>query len=157
MGGNANKIRNSAKAIIIHDGKLLVMRAQDEQGPWYLLPGGGQEPSETLEEALTREVLEETCVRVEIGALRYIREYFSINHEFANVDGDVHQVEFMFLCRLLPGQSPSLGTVPDKGQDGVEWIELSRIEEYRLYPQSLRRAFANTQDGTIPVYQGDVN
>jgi 8-oxo-dGTP diphosphatase len=157
MGGNASKIRNSAKAIIIQDGKLLAMRAQDEHGLWYLLPGGGQEPSETLEEALSREVLKETCVRVEIGPVRYIREYFSSNHEFANVDRDFHQVEFMFLCRLLPGQTPALGAVPDKGQDGVEWLDLNRIEEYRLYPQSLRKAFADTQNRSIPVYHGDVN
>jgi len=36
-----NHIRNSAKAIIIRDGCLLLIRNRDEEGDWFTLPGGG--------------------------------------------------------------------------------------------------------------------
>jgi 8-oxo-dGTP diphosphatase len=157
MGGRARTIRNSAKAIIIQEGRILAIKAEDEKGDWYLLPGGGQEPHESLEETLIRECIEEAGVTVEMGPLRFIREYFSANHEFAAVDGDAHQVEFMFLCTLARGQTPHVGSVPDKGQKGVEWLELSRIEEYRLYPLTMRRCFRDVGNGSFPVYMGDIN
>ena len=53
------KVRVSAKAIIIRKGKLLLLRARDRAGIYYLLPGGGQNNGETLHEALVREFLEE--------------------------------------------------------------------------------------------------
>jgi len=45
------QIRNSAKAIIIKDGKLLCTKNKNKFGIFYLLPGGGQEPFETIIEA----------------------------------------------------------------------------------------------------------
>ncbi|MDI6739140.1 MAG: NUDIX domain-containing protein [Candidatus Edwardsbacteria bacterium] len=68
-------IRNSAKAVIINDCKLLVLEMRDEDGPWYALPGGGQQPGETLHAALVRECREEANAAVTIGELLFIREY----------------------------------------------------------------------------------
>ena len=133
------------------------MRAKDEEGDWYLLPGGGQEPHETLEEALVRECLEEANVHVEIGPLRFIREYFSGNHEFKNIDYDAHQIEFMFECKLRTGEVPGIGAVPDKGQNGVAWLELDQLEDHRLYPLAMRKYFKDIRNSSIPVYHGDIN
>src|SRR5687768_8900235 len=47
--------RNSAKALIVKDGRILVIRKKVGTELWYLLPGGGQEKGETLHEALKRE------------------------------------------------------------------------------------------------------
>lgn len=57
-------VRNSGKAIIIQGASLLVIVHRDEEGTWYSLPGGGQEPGETLPEALQRECHEELGVSV---------------------------------------------------------------------------------------------
>ena len=46
-----NQIRNSAKAIIVKNGKLLTMKGIDNKGDYYLLPGGGQGFGETLQQA----------------------------------------------------------------------------------------------------------
>ena len=45
-------IRNSVKAIIIQDNKLLVTKLQDEDGMYYLLPGGGQEVGEKMHDTV---------------------------------------------------------------------------------------------------------
>lgn len=44
-------VRLSVKAIIIREGRLLVLKCRDEDGVWYALPGGGQVAGETLDEA----------------------------------------------------------------------------------------------------------
>jgi 8-oxo-dGTP diphosphatase len=68
-------IRNSAKAIIISSNKVLLTKNQDDDGIFYLLPGGGQEHGETIHKALIRECVEEIGEQVEIGELLHIREY----------------------------------------------------------------------------------
>lgn len=159
-------LRPSAKAIIIRDGKLLALRMRDEKGPWYLLPGGGVEFGETLHEALRRECREELGVEpAEIGGLRFVREYISARHEFADEEPDAHQVEYMFECRLArqngdcpldaaPGTVPIL---PDKGQLGLAWLPLATLTRYRFYPKALRPFFLHIDDPAVPVYFGDAN
>lgn len=97
-------IRVSAKAIIIRNGRLLATKNVDDKGVFYVLPGGGQQPGEPLPVALRRECKEEIGVEVKVGDLVLVRDYIGSNHEFAQWDGDVHQVELMLLCSL-PGNS----------------------------------------------------
>ena len=89
-------VRVSVKAVIIQDGKLLVTKNTDPWGIFYLLPGGGQMPGESLHEALMRECREEIGVEVEIGDPVFIRDYIARNHEFAEIEPDVHQIELRF-------------------------------------------------------------
>jgi 8-oxo-dGTP pyrophosphatase MutT (NUDIX family) len=146
----------AAKAIIVRDGRLLVTRNVDALGEWYLLPGGGQEPGEALPETVRRECREEVGADVEVGALRFVRDYIGRHHEFAAEDGEVHQLELMFACALPPEAEPHNGPVPDSAQVGVAWLELGDLERHRLYPQALKRALA-APPGAAPVYLGDVN
>ncbi len=150
-------IRNSAKAIIIKDGKLLAIEKADLNGPWYLLPGGGQHPGETLHQALARECKEEANAAVRIGELRFIREYIGRNHEFAAEDAETHQIEFMFACGLVNPGEIGAGHEPDEGQLNVVWLDLEHLLRYRLYPLSLRDQLKNPANTGFPVYLGDVN
>lgn len=51
-------IRKSARAIIVEDGKILLVK--NDKYDIYMLPGGGMEGDESVEECCIREVLEET-------------------------------------------------------------------------------------------------
>jgi ADP-ribose pyrophosphatase YjhB (NUDIX family) len=53
--------------VILQDGKVLLGRRRDID--WWNLPGGGMELGETVDEALCREVLEETGLEVRVGRL----------------------------------------------------------------------------------------
>jgi ADP-ribose pyrophosphatase YjhB (NUDIX family) len=90
------RFRNSAKALIIEDNRLLAIQHAGVSGQYHALPGGGQRPFETLTDALKRECIEELGVHVDVGDLLFIREYIGKNHEFAEKDGDAHQIEFYF-------------------------------------------------------------
>lgn len=152
-----NAIRNSVKAIIIENGKLLMTRNKDHLGEFYLLPGGGQEKEENMTEALKRECLEEISADISVGDLRFVREYFGKNHEFAEWDSEIHQIEYMFECKLLTKGALKSGAVPDSMQTGVEWIELSRLGEYRLYPSMLKDIIKEDRAFADRVYLGDIN
>jgi 8-oxo-dGTP diphosphatase len=55
--------RKRAAAVIVRDGRVLMVHERSRRsggGEWWTLPGGGVEPGETAEEALRREVFEET-------------------------------------------------------------------------------------------------
>ncbi len=150
------KIRNSVKAIIIKNGFILTIRCIDKFGVFYLLPGGGQKPGETMIDALKRECLEEIGVEIIVKDLKLIREYIGKNHEFKEEDKNVHQIEFMFLCTIKNNKKPKLGKTPDSFQINIEWLPLKDIEKYRLYPQSARKILKNLKKSK-KIYLGDIN
>ena len=150
-------VRISAKAVIVADGRVLLLKHRDSVGDWYSLPGGGQKHGETLEEAVRRECLEETGLQVRMGRLLFVRDYIAQHHEFADEDGEAHQVELMFECELVDGVTPVLGVAPDKMQTGVEWLKLSDLASCRMYPKAVARILAKGVPLGGAVYLGDVN
>ncbi|MFO7726156.1 MAG: NUDIX domain-containing protein, partial [Oceanipulchritudo sp.] len=91
-------IRSAARAIIICDGALLATKMRDHRGVYYILPGGGQLPGETLENTVRRECLEEVGIPVTVVRLLYVREYIGKNHNFSKRHAAFHQLEHVFLC-----------------------------------------------------------
>jgi ADP-ribose pyrophosphatase YjhB (NUDIX family) len=150
-------IRNSAKAIIIQDDRLLTIKKQDDEGFYYILPGGGQHPGESLTIALARECREELSIDVSVADMVCIREYIGKNHEFAESDGDGHSIEFMFACSLPDGAVVANGEEPDESQVGFEWIPLYELETCRFYPRALSRILPDECRKPHPLYLGDVN
>jgi 8-oxo-dGTP diphosphatase len=102
-------IRISAKAVIIENRKVLMIKNIDKDGFWYLLPGGGQRHKETLIQALKRECKEEANIDITVGELLFIREYIGEHHEFREYDRDEHQIELMFSCNIVGNKSPKEG------------------------------------------------
>lgn len=157
--GSTMGIRNSAKAVIIEEGKLLTVKFHENGSTYYILPGGGQEHSENLHQALERECKEEIGANIEISDLMFVREYIGKNHELSTYHSHVHQIEFMFLCKISDGNKLlQNGTNPDKGQIGVEWLPISNLLEYKLFPQALRNHLIDYFNGEkVQTYVGDIN
>lgn len=59
--------RVSVSALIFHEEQVLLAHRRDID--WWNLPGGAVDPTETPDEALRREVREETGLEVEVGQL----------------------------------------------------------------------------------------
>lgn len=90
--------RPSARAIIERDGKVLVMHSR--KFDYYKFPGGGIEQGETPEEALVREVREESGYTVKPET---IEEYGSVlrrNRDGKDPEGIFEQQNFYYFCEI---------------------------------------------------------
>jgi ADP-ribose pyrophosphatase YjhB (NUDIX family) len=70
-------MRVEVRAVILLDGKVVTTVETRHGEPHTALPGGRVERWETLEEALVREVREETDLLVSIGRLLYVAQVVS--------------------------------------------------------------------------------
>jgi 8-oxo-dGTP diphosphatase len=66
--------RMSARAIIEHDGKYLLVRQKSNSGTFWCLPGGGIEDGEDVISALERELIEETGIKPVVGNLLFVHQ-----------------------------------------------------------------------------------
>lgn len=150
-------IRTAARALIIRNAQLLTIKMRDQNGVFYILPGGGQNHGENLKQGLARECIEEIGTEVRIGKLLYVREYIGKNHKFSETHNAFHQIEQVFSCELIDPSAIGGGTELDKKQIGVEWISLKEIANHRFLPAAIIPYF--TEDGFHPpeTYLGDVN
>ena len=148
------KVRAAAKALIIRENQILLLKCQRNGSPYYNLPGGGQEHGERIDEALVRECWEEAGAEVRVKHLVFVRDYISNNHGAS--DPDIHQLELIFTCELIQPDNPTGGPGPDDDQIGVEWVSLDRIGDIPLYPRELVKHLPLRSDVAYNIYLGDV-
>lgn len=141
------KIRNSAKALIIKDGKMLASKINDNGDIFYIMPGGGQESEETLEEAVRREVKEEFGLIVEPKTLEFVIE---------GVTGEsFHRVDLVFLCEYIK-EIPDAEITGDYNQIGFDWLPIENLMNEPLYPSKLRKQIMNLYNAEeTVVYLGN--
>ncbi len=151
------RVRSAARALVLHQGRLLVIVLRDQEGEYHLLPGGGQEHGETLTETLAREVFEETGAAVAVGPLAYVREYIGKNHSFSKRHREFHQIESVFLCTLVDDSKLILDQQHDNRQVGVAWLPVERLPEVRFYPAVIKPWFRDGGFHAPHLYLGDNN
>jgi 8-oxo-dGTP diphosphatase len=131
-------------AIVFWNDEILLVRRGKEPalGEWSL-PGGAVEVGETLEEALRRELREETGIEVEILGLSAVLERL-----FPDAEGKIsyHYVLLDFLCLYASGE-------PRPNSDALElcFTSLAQLDKFQLASltrEVILRAFAQLQHGT---------
>ena len=114
----------AVSAAIIRGGKVLVVRrARKPALGVYTLPGGGVETGETLVQAVTREVREETSLAIEPVALAGHREAI-----VRDAQGGVerHFVILCFAARWLAGEP-----VLNEELDDARWLDPAELSGLR--------------------------
>lgn len=86
-------IRIAARGLIIDNGEILVFKHKQEFD-YFSMPGGGVEYGESLSDAITRELKEETNIEAIVGSQRFIQELI-IN----DTKDPYHLLEFFFLIK----------------------------------------------------------
>jgi ADP-ribose pyrophosphatase YjhB (NUDIX family) len=84
-----NAFAVTTRALAVHDGKLLVCH-QSHDDSFFALPGGKLQVGETIAAGLTRELLEETGIRAQVGELLIINEWVGASN---------HRLEFFCWIR----------------------------------------------------------
>jgi len=111
------------------DRVLLIKRGEEPSLGQWSIPGGVVQVGETLEEAVIREIREETHLEVEVLALAKVLERI-----FRDPDGRVayHYVLVDFLCRRKAGELKS-----DSDAQEARFIALQDLLSYQIAPVTL--------------------
>ena len=149
-------IRNAARALIVRDDRILLLRkAGYADGERFALPGGGQDPGETLQQALLRECREEIGTQVRIHDLVHVADYFKARD--TDPPSTRHLVEFLFRCEVQDTYVPMNGEHPDKHQVEVVWVQLDVLPDMPLYPRSLAAFLGRRSAAAAGIYMGVID
>ena len=147
------QIRNAARAVIIREGQILLLKKVGGNRPdRYALPGGAQDPTESLTVALQRECEEEIGTSVKIGRLAHVAEFCKIRD--TEPPSKRHLVEFLFLCEVPDDYRAQIGHHPDKHQVDVVWADLGQLRSMALFPAYLRDCLGGLSAQQNPFYLG---
>jgi len=103
---------------------LLVERGGEPLAGYWSLPGGGVETGERLEEAVVREVLEETGLAVSAGSIATVFERIIPD---ANGVPEYHYVLIDFYCTVHGGELR-----PGTDSSRAEWVEVDALGSFRM-------------------------
>lgn len=121
-------------AIIRRDKEVLLIHRFRDGMEYWVLPGGGVEDEETLEEALRREVMEETSLSI---------LSFELIHECPGFEGRKHS----FFEVKTEDKEPELGgpEKEDVNENNVyilEWVDkIVAAQLKNLFPEEVRELF----------------
>lgn len=115
-----------AVALIIRDGMLLT--AKNEKHDCFYLPGGGVHFGETAEEAIIREMREETGAQLEIDRLAFVQERF---YESAEIKR--HELAFFYLMNAENANFEE-GMPTDSIGEILHWLKISELKDVNLIP-----------------------
>lgn len=136
--------RYRAGAIIIEDKYILF--ASNEKEKYYYSIGGGVHMGESAEEAVIREVYEETGVKYEIERLAFIHENFFIGD--GSLEGkQCHEIAFYFLMKPRGTRKLNSNSYTQGVKENMYWLPINKLEEYRAYPMFFREKLKNIKDG----------
>ena len=108
--GYKGRLRVRVAGLLKHGDEVLLvqMHSPVSQQTLWMPPGGGVEFGESLHQALEREFLEETNLKITVGELRYTNEL---------LEGEFHAIEFFFDVTTLDLENLSLGFDPEHETD----------------------------------------
>jgi 8-oxo-dGTP diphosphatase len=130
-----------AAVLLDANGRIVLVRHRRGDCVYHLLPGGGVESRETLEEALVREAREETGFEVAIGAPLFIND--TIDPDSAGR----HIVNITFRAQIVGG-SVTDDPIDDR-IEAVEIVDPAVLESLDLRPPLAAEVIEAINEGFV--------
>ena len=122
------KFNVTARGLIIHEGKLLICKLHSHDS-FYCLPGGKLDISETIEQTMIREMVEESGITPVVGNLLFINQLINKTH---------HRIEFFYHIKNAQDYLEADLNTATHANEIAEWkLADIRNDEYDLRPSFL--------------------
>ena len=147
-------IRCSAKAVLIQNGRILLNRCRDHGTVYYDLPGGGQHPFESMEEAVRREVMEETGYSVVIDRFAAVAEEICTDPMIREKYPEyAHRILHIFLAHPADAaQREAIET--DYQQEESVWVTPEEADALPMRPSSMTGQFRRILEADSCIFLG---
>jgi ADP-ribose pyrophosphatase YjhB (NUDIX family) len=137
----------AARAIIIENKKLLVMHRNKYGSKYFTLVGGRVNDDETIEQALVREIKEETGLNITSYRLVFIEEH-----------GDPYNEQYIYLCNVSPFESVAIQETSeenymnrlDMNTHELIWVEASSFDKIPFRTIHLQNAIVAALEKNFP-------
>ncbi len=137
--------------IIMRDGRLLMVG--NERSDYLYSVGGRIKFGETTEEAIVREVLEETGVKMEIDRLGFVHENYFYGDAPTNLGKLIYEISFFFYMKVPRDFEPiNESFTEDQSMEHLKWVSLD--EDIKMYPTFFRTELQNPTD-TVKYFVSD--
>lgn len=140
---SARQPRIAVRAIVMHEGRLLLVNAWKGRTHLWCAPGGGVVAHASLPDNLIREVHEETGLKVTVGVPCLV-------NEFHDPTGDFHQVDIYFRCQIAHAKLDLDWRDPEGIVTHRRWVSRAEMSLLRVKPDSL--AAVAWADADAPGY-----
>ena len=130
-------------AIIMKDGKVLMVG--NARANYLYSVGGRIKFGETAEEAVVREVLEETGVKMEIERLGFVHENYFEGDALSNLGKLIYEISFFFYMQVPSDFAPiSQSFTEDDSKEHLKWVSLD--DNVKIYPEFFKTELKKTID-----------
>ena len=149
-----NWFRYRAAAIIIEDGCALF--ASNQRDDYYYSIGGGVDMGETAEEAVLREVYEETGVHYEIDHLAVFHENF-FNNSAGTLEGlSCHELSFYYKMKTRGTKKLNSNSISAYGdKELMHWVPLEKLDQVKAFPTFLKDYLSKEHKGIEHIVTDD--
>jgi 8-oxo-dGTP diphosphatase len=120
-----------AGAIVIRDGQILLMHRIRDGQEFYVFPGGGVDPGETIQQGIAREVMEETNQIVTVEHILYHHDLIDDSDQYFGLCHHVGGGEVKLTGEELDRNTPENHYAPG-------WLPIADIATLTLYPTMIR-------------------
>ncbi len=138
--------RYRAAAIIIEDGCVLF--AGNELDDYFYSVGGAVHMGETAEDAVVREVYEETGIRYEIDRLSVIHENFFRKNSGALAGLDCHEICLYYLMKPKGSKQLFSDGYTQGVKEEMHWIPIADLGKHKAFPAFLKDYLSKEHSGT---------
>lgn len=139
-------MKRNARAIVIKDGNLLLMKRFKVDKEYYTLLGGGVNNDEQPEDAAIRETMEESGVSIKSPRLMYVEEA-----------GEPFGDQYIYFCDYVSGDpklpddsEEAYWSIPGKNTYEPVWFPFSKLQEIPFVSPLLREALVLARDKGFP-------
>ncbi len=124
------RTNKNVRGIVKKDGSVLLIHRFKNGDEYWVVPGGGVEEGETLEEALYREMKEET--NLDVKSFTCLKSIETENGE-----------QYIYQCEMSDGeiklQGPELESMDENNQYILTWLPTDDVLKLKtLYPDCVK-------------------